>query len=302
MGYELKRVGLDFDWPLRTEWEGYVNRLAEVAVGCEPCNSRGYSPTARALFDQWYGTAAFRPEDRGSTPFSIDHPVVRAFAEKNVRHSPGFYGSGEAAILCEAARLANLFNAQWSHHLNDADVAALLDADRLYDLTHTFVQGQGWQRKVPAVRPTAQEVNDWSLQGWGHDGINAAVVIEAECKRLGVSHLCEHCKGEGVTWPTPEDKDRCEAWERHEPLAGEGYQMWETITNGSPVTPVFERADELAQWLVDHPPSKGTNHSFYQWMVFIQGDGWAPTMLLTPDGPHDGIGPVAVDINNPPQP
>jgi hypothetical protein len=296
MGYELKRVDQNFDWPMRQTWEGYVNTLYRASVPCGPCRGNGYSATARSLFDRWYGKAAFRPEERGSTPFGIDHPGVRAFAEKNVRHSPGFYGSDELAIVREAARLAELFNRQWSHHLNQADVAALLEADRLHDFTHTFTPGQGWQRKAQAVVPTAEEVNDWSLEGWGHDGINAAVVIEAECKRLGVSHLCEHCGGEGVTWPSPEDKAKAEAWERQEPPAGEGYQLWETISDGSPVSPVFERADELAQWLVEHPPGTSAKHTFYQWMLFLQGDGWAPTMLIGADGTaHNGIGSLTND-------
>lgn len=112
MGYELKRVDRNFDWPIRQTWEGYVNTLYRASVPCGPCRSNGYSAKARSLFDRWdgYGKAAFRPEERGSTPFGIDHPGVRAFAEKNVRHSPGFYGSDELAIVREAARLAELMN------------------------------------------------------------------------------------------------------------------------------------------------------------------------------------------------
>ncbi len=30
MGYELKRVDRNFDWPMRQTWEGYVNTLYSV--------------------------------------------------------------------------------------------------------------------------------------------------------------------------------------------------------------------------------------------------------------------------------
>lgn len=33
-----------------------------------------------------------------------------------------------------------------------------------------------------------------------------------------------------------------------EPPKGEGYQLWETTTEGSPKSPVFERLEELSAW------------------------------------------------------
>ena len=32
------------------------------------------------------------------------------------------------------------------------------------------------------------------------------------------------------------------------PPKGEGFQLWETTTEGSPVSPVFETLDELCEW------------------------------------------------------
>lgn len=34
----------------------------------------------------------------------------------------------------------------------------------------------------------------------------------------------------------------------HEPPKGEGYQLWETTSEGSPISPVFASAEELAAW------------------------------------------------------
>ena len=169
MGREIKRVALDFDWPTDKVWQGYLNPHFEKKQSCSACDGTGSSPECRILTDQWYGRKPFMPEQRGSEPHSIDHPIIRARAEGNVERSPEYYGKGEYAILQEAHRLANLFNGQWMHHLNDDDVSSLLKAGRLIDLTHTWTPKDKWQPKDPPYIPTAQEVNDWSMQGIGQD-------------------------------------------------------------------------------------------------------------------------------------
>ena len=98
MGRELKRVPLDFVWPENKVWEGFLNPHYAKSHNCPECGGSGSSPDARRLKDQWYGNAPFSPKDRGSTPFLPTHPAARAFAERNVSHSPGYYGGGEAAI------------------------------------------------------------------------------------------------------------------------------------------------------------------------------------------------------------
>ena len=37
--------------------------------------------------------------------------------------------------------------------------------------------------------------------------------------------------------------------EQIEPPKGDGYQCWETTSEGSPISPVFESFDELCDWL-----------------------------------------------------
>lgn len=289
MGYDLKRVDLDFEWPLKTAWEGYVNPFNALATACDTCDGRGYSALARGLFDRWYGKTSFSPRDRGSVPYAIDHPKIAAVAQANLDSSPHFYGTGPQALARESQRLAELFNGQWAHHLNQDDVQALIDADRLFEFTRTFVSGEGWKPNVPLVIPSAQAVNDWSLSGWGHDSINASTVVMAECARLGKSHLCDECGGECEHWPSQEIQQQAHGWERHEPPAGPGYQLWETITDGSPVSPVFERPDELAAWLSQHPEASGQKREFSQWMDFFAAGGWAPTLVCNSQGVMEGV-------------
>lgn len=284
MGRELKKVPLDFDWPLNKPWRGFINPHY-TAVSCEHCGGSGYSQQAMVFKEQWYGNAPFRPEERGSVPFSSDHPVIRALAQRNARPGPNWPGCD---VDQEACRLAALFNRGWGHHLNQDDVNALVAADRLHDFTHTFVSGEGWKPKNPAYTPTAQEVNEWSLRGFGHDSINQHVCVEARCLALGITNTCDHCKGQGDIWPSAEAEALHEDWRSEEPPAGDGYQIWETVSEGSPISPVFATPEELAHYMTSHPWGADKGSSYESWMKFITGPGWAPSLTVTNGVIHSG--------------
>jgi hypothetical protein len=141
-----------------------------------------------------------------------------------------------------------LWNSQWAHHLNADDVQALIDADRLRDFTHTWSKETGWVKKDPPYIPTVEEVNNYSLGGFG---VDSWPIIQAEAKRLGIDIYCSACNGDGSYWPDPEMQKLCEAWEQTEPPAGEGWQVWETVSEGSPITPVLPTREALVDYLVE---------------------------------------------------
>jgi hypothetical protein len=245
---EVRRVPVYFDWPLNEVWQGYLMPDDLALPQCSACKGMGWSKEAELLQARWYGYAPFQPGDRGSEPLTVDTPAVRAFAERNVAHSPGFYGSGEAAIVREAQRLIEMWNQQWNHHLNQDDVNALVEAGRLMDFTHTWTRNEGWQPKDPPYVPTAAEVNEWNILTMGHDSINQWVVAKAELARLGQPELCAACDGKGDVG-TEEQRAAHEAWEPADPPTGEGWQLWETVSEGSPVSPVFPDREGLVHWL-----------------------------------------------------
>ena len=295
MGRKLRRVALDFDWPLHKPWKGFVNPHYDHCRTCRACAGSGYSPAAKRLQDRWYGQAPFRPEERGSVPYAHSHPIVWAFAERNVRHSPEYYGTDPSAVEREARRLARHFNNSWSHHLNDDDVKALVDDERLWDLTRAYGP-DGWGERKPGY-PSAQEVNDWSLTGMGHDSINCHIVVKAECERLGIDRWCPDCGGEGSVWDSPEDKARADAWTDFEPDEGPGWQLWETVSEGSPISPVFSSAGELARWLANDEGSGAAGVA--KWEQFLNGPGWAPSFAACQGGPIvDGV-EAAVQLHDP---
>lgn len=303
MGREVKRVALDFSWPLKKVWTGFLNPHPHATQPCSHCEGTGYSPEAFAVYQKWYGKVPYSPEADGSRPFTPEDAVIRARAVQHVERAPEYYGTGDFAIRMEAQRLSRLFNQRLCHHLNQEDVDALVDDGRLMDLTHTSFE-DGRQPKTPAYRPTAREVNDWSVRApLGHDSINSWIVIQLRCKKAGVSHVCAHCEGEGHIWASPEAKHQFEAWERQEPPAGEGYQIWETVSEGSPCSPVFATPEELAEWMAaQEDPLQASFKSpagsiemrrmtpaYEKWLKFIRGPGWAPSAVLVGDGMRDGV-------------
>ena len=285
MGREVKRVPLTFDWPLNKTWDGYLSPDKFDEVKCPDCRG-GYSPRAEYLYDLWYGKVPFDPESTGSTRLRHDAPSVRAFAERNINNAPDYYDTGEIAVVREAQRLADLFNGSWSHHLTQEDVDALVEGGRLYDFTHTVVPGKGWQPKDPPVHPTAAEVNEWSVRSMGHDGLNAYRVIKARCEREGIDDACSSCAGHGSTEAYPGQRAEAEAWECAEPPKGEGWQLWETVSEGSPISPVCASAEALASWMASPEytwgVAKNSRLSYEAALAFVQA-GWAPTLISTPE-------------------
>jgi hypothetical protein len=290
MGRELRRVPLDFRWPLGKVWGGYVNPYSSQAAQCPDCRGTGGSEEWRRLNDMWYGNAPFDPADRGSRPWEPADREVREIAERilTVRISAEPAGSGmvEEAIQWEARRLAARFNRAWCHHLDDGNVKALLDADRLWDFTRRpRTPGQEealkaqegskyWLDEPNGYVPTAREVNTWSLCGIGHDGLNHGIVVSDECKRRGVVIECGLCGGEGSLWPSKEVEALHGAWEPFDPPTGEGFQLWSTTSEGEPSSPVFGTLEELCDWCEGNATVFGSSRATSaEWFAMLSPGG-----------------------------
>lgn len=264
MSKTLKRVPLDFSWPLRTTWQGYINPYRPFS--CTPCKGTGSSPEYRRLHDEWYGYASFDPVAYGSKLLTADNPRVEAFARRNVDSSPGYYQRdklGELAVFLEAQRLCELWNRMWCHHLSQADVDVLVQKKRLTDFTHcprTEEQRarhkNGWMRRGNGYRPTAQEVNDWAIGGMGHDAINSLYCCAARAEREGIHTRCGTCGGSGQNWPTKRLRRQHELWKPSEPPEGEGFQLW---GDEEPLSRVFETLEDLCTWCAAHCHTFGSH-------------------------------------------
>ena len=128
-----------------------------------------------------------------------------------------------------------------------------------------------------------------SMEIVGHDSIDAwhaeDKVIKAEGLDSEVWGICQHCEGGGID---PSVIEAYEAWERTSPPVGDGYQIWETVSEGSPISPVFATPEELADWMFINGTNLDSGISKEQWLKFITV-GWAPSLVGDKNGVRSGV-------------
>ena len=84
-----------------------------------------------------------------------------------------------------------------------------------------------------------------------------APYLSAVDPNAGEDSICDLCKAYSED-KCSEAADYCvyneqnQALWHQEPPAGEGYQLWETTSEGSPLSPVFSSLEELCAWASDN--------------------------------------------------
>jgi len=325
MGREIKRVPLDFDWPLNKTWGGFLNPHRTRRHKCATCDGSGQNPETKQLSDSWYSHKCAE----NNVELEVDSALKARLIARAKQH---FLDRGDGEQLADLyAQLAfegwQRENGKhwdphcgWGHHLVQSEVDALVREGRLMDFTHRIIRSKGgwtprtkrmakirhwWklrrkyeqlaaQAKTPAKRvklarkaaeyrrleKTApiphipvELVNEWSKRGFGHDAINHMICVRARAKRLGVYGRCAECGGSGDYWESEEARLAYEAWEETPPPEGEGWQVWETVSEGSPVTPVFATPEELIEHLVEDGISRKAAEKF------VLEAGWVPSAM-----------------------
>lgn len=265
MGRVIRRVPLDFSWPMHEVWPGFLLPDRLSADDCSVCSGRGYSEHAIYFQDLWYGKLPFDVRSTGSVPFTPDEPVVRALAVRNMDAQ-----APDSSIYLEGVRLCEYFNSSWHCHLSPADFKALKDGDRL----RGDIPG-------PIDLDRAFKLNRLYIQGFGHDAINAYIVVEARCIREGLPSECDACSGHGSIETYPGQLKESESWEPEEPPTGEGWQLWEDVSEGSPVSAVFETVEDFRDFLTDvYKPVTGPRLTVDQANGFIKA-AWSPSFVAT---------------------
>lgn len=94
-------------------------------------------------------------------------------------------------------------------------------------------------------------------------------------EHFGLPRHCPLCDGYGDVFESEKACDQFRNWTKEYPPAGEGWQMWETTSEGSPISPVFASPEELARWLAANYPDEGTAED---WGVVIHG-GYRPSFV-----------------------
>jgi hypothetical protein len=119
--------------------------------------------------------------------------------------------------------------------------------------------------------------------------IYRAIVTAAGLPEWG---SCATCEGHGTVESYPGQRAEAEAWERYEPPTGEGWQLWQTVSD-APMSPVFATADELIDWMTTPAAEWGASGPWSRENAeaFVRGPGWAPTFVsgVVPGMVVDGV-------------
>lgn len=221
MGREARRVPIDFDWPQKMTWGGYLmpERLREAQ--CPDC-ANGSTEASEWLMKVAYVIAALADDASSEARGRQMHPYLVPLREISYGHPrgrPGVQFAEFADGLAPAAR------------------GGALGRD-VYRVRRALIRAAGLPEK-------------W---GW-----------------------CARCGGCGTVEKYDGQRAEADAWEPTDPPTGDGWQMWETTSEGSPMSPVFATAEELASWLADTGASMfgPDGASREQWLAIIDGSDFA---------------------------
>lgn len=146
---------------------------------------------------------------------------------------------------------------------------------------------------TPAMETLISGLAKRTPSHFGYDEVGRSLLNDAIIQAAGLDpdtwSTCTTCAGSGSD---PATKAAADAWEPTEPPVGEGYQCWETTSEGSPISPVFPSLDGLCEWLESTRASWFGNMGATkaQWMEALGGDGVSGLLIL-----NTSTGALSVD-------
>lgn len=226
MGRTLKRVALDFNWPLKKVWDGFVNPHHQ------PC------PEA--------GTTCFNGENAASKYLSHISSMLTLIGDDARRGSTHPY--------CETLPY-------YGEH-PDWSIQPLEVRQKMVDLIGKLtgknpVDGLGFGG------------SDYKIF---HKLLEVAGIRNKDDEKAGSKWgYCQVCNGENID---PAVKAQYDSWVEQEPPKGEGFQLWETTSEGSPVSPVFPTLDALCAWCEKNATTFADNKTSAENWKKMLGDGF----------------------------
>lgn len=286
MGREVRRVPLGFDHPIHEVWPGFLRNGATFPPCPDCCWGR-----IETLMDRMFPHGEDDPTARPSGLTREAYAVSATFWAHQI-----------------GGPLANQLS--WRDKLGQAEVDLLVEHRRIgsrdlwdrVELPEPYEMTEGGHPiRFEFVRndkpnPTAAEVNEANRTGgMFHDYYvnDSHLLVEHRCQLLGIEMYCPTCLGHCDVATDEEraaEEAASEAWQATDPPAGDGWQLWETVSEGSPISPVFATAEELAVWCTKNKCTvNGPMASVEAALKFINV-GWAPSFIGSPEtGFTDGM-------------
>jgi hypothetical protein len=309
VGREVKRVALDFEWPLGKVWEGFV--LPERLVGnrCPDCEG-GKTHFGHWLSEFCHLIAMLGGDVQEQKRGDRLHPWLAK--------SPRAHGHFECYVGDRWTHLGDLSRGE-RRAARTAPSRFVLDRPgddalpflrgilrRYYEIRAAGDDEYADLYRGREAPPIEEIASTGGISGVG-DGVGnvqfALVGVLADAAGVEDSFACPTCKGQGRLEEYEGQFAEADAWEPYEPPAGQGWQMWETVSEGSPASPVFPDAEALAEWLTTTEGGAAAGPSGQPFTIeqargFV-GAGWAPTGLSDASGYHDGAAFVGSKFASP---
>lgn len=296
MGREIKRVEANFDWPLGERWAGSV-APPDGKDECPDCkldgDSCGYNDVGRAFYA--LGTRRgehFNYKKHFASEWATRHRgTVEIFEEKGLLRDLGYHEANpilpqdvkdtsptQRAFL-ELLAKKSAETRKWERNYT---MGSMIDSRyALYDTMCILAEALGSTMEEAFYCRTCKG--------------DATVVVDEEQNRLYENYNADD--PDPSVGPTPNG-----------PPPGEWWQVWETVSEGSPVTPAFATAEELINYLSENgdlwcqrrmadeavrgtfglpPTTKPSRESATR---FVLGSGFVPSMVI-----QDGV--IKTDIH-----
>lgn len=173
-------------------------------------------------------------------------------------------------------------------------------------------------REIRMVPPGWQHPTEWG-KDWrtGRPKLRFRPLFDGNAAELASEWDEENAgwqRGETRDWGTKEWKPKsesalqCETFEEwhgnrpkaedYMPLFADGtathLMMYETTSEGTPISPAFATPEELARWLADNGASSfgDSTATYEEWLSVCRG-GWAPSAVMDAKGFRSGVEAMA---------
>lgn len=272
MGRKIRRVPLDFDWPIREVWKGFLNEHykrcpgvpPDVCVGGQTAAAQWFDSVVRLIVmlgDEAIESAPEYREHHARTSRIYPHPYLEGWAQAPRTSLPQ-----EAVERLRALRIEQTLELRLA------------------------AQQKVFKEFPPRLLPLTSELAAF-VQGLGGGNMRSSLlghfdsfpIAQALRRAAGVDEqwgICTLCKGDATD---PTARAAAEAWTPTPPPTGDGWQLWETTTEGSPVSPVLPTREAFIEWLVS---MGGQTRAAAE--AFTTA-GWCPSGIIVTDGPQAGV-------------
>lgn len=234
MGREIRRVPLDFDWPLDKPWEGFLLPESLWLPDCPTCEGCETTPARRWAEAAITALLMLADDVREQALGRAMHPYFDDFP------SQGWGTRPSQDIVALTAGLAGREPGSFGHDSSDR-----------------------WKATAKVIEAAGLDVESWGM--------------------------CETCHGRGHIEAYPGQAAEADAWEHDDPPVGDGWQLWQTVSEGSPISPVFATPEELARWMVTPGVSKWAMPTDYATALRFVRAGYAPSLVVMNGQVMDGV-------------